>query len=119
MTRIVAFIDFDHAHPGSPLDDIVYSLEVGAPFRDDATCLARMHYQRRRTGGSALKSSAMRTACQHPPDSRPWSRIGSSETLQLVADLARRGIEPQATWVRDGYLDKIRQRVARTVSSGI
>ncbi len=78
--EIVAFIDFDHAHPGSPLDDIVYSLEFGAPFRDDATCLADMRYPAPPDRRRRIESSAMRTACQYPPDSRPWSRIGSSET---------------------------------------
>lgn len=90
--EVVAFIDFDHAHPGSPLDDIVYSLEYGAPFRDDATCLAFMRYpvppdRRRRIevfcdayGMSAPDVLANLVADRQLRD------------LQLVADLAGRGL---------------------------
>jgi hypothetical protein len=117
--EIVAFIDFDHAHPGSALDDIVYSLEFGAPFRDDATCVAQMRYpappdRRRRIevfcdayGMSAPAGLATLVADRQLQD------------LQLVSNLAGRGIEPQVTWVRDGHLDEIRQRIAWTLSSGI
>jgi hypothetical protein len=35
------------------------------------------------------------------------------------ADLARRGIEPQATWVRDGHLAQLRVRIAWTEASGL
>ena len=35
------------------------------------------------------------------------------------ADLARRGIEPQATWVRDGHLVRVRARIAWTEASGL
>jgi len=33
--------------------------------------------------------------------------------------IARRGIEPQATWVRQGYLDELRARMAWTEASGL
>jgi hypothetical protein len=36
--------------------------------------------------------------------------------LEHCQALARRGIEPQATWVRDGYLDTIRARISWTES---
>ena len=35
------------------------------------------------------------------------------------ADLARRGIEPQATWVREGHLARLQARIAWTEASGL
>jgi hypothetical protein len=36
--------------------------------------------------------------------------------LQNCRALARRGIEPQATWVREGYIDTVRARINWTES---
>ncbi len=116
---IVAFIDFDHAHPGSPQDDLVYALEFGAPFRDDDTCIDHMAYpsppdRRRRIQvfcdayGSPLPVSLSNLVAQR-----------QLRDLSLVADLARRGLEPQVTWVREGYLETIRRRAEWSGSSGL
>lgn len=116
---IVALIDFDHAHPGSPQDDIVYALEFGAPFRTDVTCVEHMGYpsppdRRRRIRlfceayGSVVPANLSRLIAERQ------RRDGL-----LVADLAHRGLEPQVTWVRDGYLETIRQRAEWSASSGL
>ena len=34
--------------------------------------------------------------------------------LERCAALGRQGIEPQATWIRDGYLDSVRARIRWT-----
>jgi hypothetical protein len=36
--------------------------------------------------------------------------------LQCYEALGRQGVEPQATWVRDGYLDTVRLRISWTES---
>jgi hypothetical protein len=43
-------------------------------------------------------------------------RVADQQRLVLghCAALAGQGIEPQATWVRDGYLDTIRARIRWT-----
>ncbi len=98
---------------------VIYSLEYGVPFRDDATCSAHMRFpappdrqQRTELFLDAYDMSA-------PTGLAALVADRQLQDLKLVADLAGRGIEPQATWVRDGYLDKIRQRVGWTVSSGL
>ena len=40
----VALVDFDHARPASPLDDVAYALEFSAPFRDDAECIRWLRF---------------------------------------------------------------------------
>ena len=116
---IVAFIDFDHAHPGSPQDDIVYALEFGAPFRTDETCIEHMGYpsppdRRRRIQVFCEAYGSVMPANLSSLIAERQRRDGV-----LVADLAQQGVEPQVTWVRDGYLETIRQRAEWSASSGL
>lgn len=94
------------------LHDVAYALEYTAPFRDDAMCLRWLRYP-------------------EPPDRRRRLEVfatayGLTDTSGLVdevievqqagvgavARLAEQGHEPQATWVADGHLDELRERVA-------
>jgi hypothetical protein len=36
--------------------------------------------------------------------------------MMTCEELGRRGIEPQATWILDGHLDRLRARIAWTES---
>lgn len=116
---IVAFIDFDHAHPGSPPDDIVYALEYGAPFRDDDTCVERMAYPSPPDRGRRIELFCDAYGAAVPAEVSGLVARRQLRDLNLVADLARRGIEPQVTWVRDDYLATIRRRAEWTESSGL
>ncbi|MEW6154675.1 MAG: phosphotransferase [Actinomycetota bacterium] len=114
---IVAFIDFDHAHPGSPQDDIVYALEFGAPFRDDDTCVKHMAYP-----STPDRRRRIQVLCDAYGVAVPanLATLVADRQLRdgaLVADLARRGLEPQATWVREGYLETIRRRAEWSASA--
>jgi hypothetical protein len=99
--HVIGLIDFDHARPAPPVFDIAYALEYAAPFRDDAECVRWLHYP-------------------HPPDRRRRIEIFCDAYGISVPDdivdrvawqqrlvmrnceaLARRGVEPQATWVRN------------------
>lgn len=107
----LGLLDFDFAGPADPMYDVAYALEYVAPFRDDA---------------EALRWRAFRT----PPDrrrrievfAREYGLAGTEglvdaviERQQLdavhVAALAERGLEPQRTWVREGVLDQLAERV--------
>lgn len=113
---IVGLLDFDHAGPAQPLFDIAYALEYAAPFRDDTECTRWLRHpdppDRRRR---------IETFCDAYGIAVPGdivARVASQQrlTLQRCEALGRRGIEPQATWIRDGYLDTVRARIAWTES---
>lgn len=112
--RIAGLIDFDHARPASPLSDVAYALEYAAPFRDDQECLRWLRYpgppdRRRRTEvfcdayGITVPGNIVELVAEQ-----------QHLALELCAALGRQGIEPQATWIRDGYLDTVRARIQWT-----
>src|SRR6201996_6553666 len=112
--QIVGLIDFDRAWPASPLSDVAYALEYAAPFRDDQECVRWLRYpeppdRRRRI---EVFCAAYGTAV--PADVA--TRVAAQQRLVLsqCAALGGRGIEPQATWVRDGYLGTVRARIRGT-----
>ncbi len=114
--EIVGLLDFDHARPAPPLFDVAYALEYAAPFRDDAECMRWLRYpeppdRRRRIEvfcdayGVAVPDDIVRQVAEQ-------QRL----VLQCYEALGRQGVEPQATWVRDGYLDTVRLRISWTES---
>nr|WP_276610633.1 phosphotransferase [Kineococcus siccus] len=112
--QAVGLFDWDFAHPGPAIDDVAYALEYLVPFRSDEQAL-RWH-------GFAA-----------PPDRRRrlllflqaygWTGSLDVETLveeviarqrrtvEAVAALAERGVQPQQQWVRDGHLEELAERV--------
>ncbi len=100
-------LDFDFAAPGDPMLDVAYALNAVAPFRDDT---------------HAIRWQGFPT----PPDRQHRIAVfaeayGLTSTRGLVdavikrqelsaaqtQDLAAKGLEPQRTWVADGYLDHL------------
>lgn len=117
--RPVALIDWDHARPARPLFDVAYALEYAAPFRDDEECVRWLRYpvppdRRRRI---AVFCDAYGTAA--PASARALVAKQQRTTAATCANLARRGIEPQATWVREGHLAQLQARIAWTEASGL
>ena len=112
--QIVGLIDFDHAGPASPLFDVAYALEYAAPFRDDEECVRWLRY-----GEPPDRRWRIEVFCDAYGIGVPAGvveRVAEQQrlVLQRCAALARRGIEPQATWVHDGYLDTVRARIRWT-----
>jgi aminoglycoside phosphotransferase len=112
--RVVGLIDFDHAWPAPPRFDVAYALEYAAPFRDDLECVRWLRYpeppDRRRRIEVFCDAYGIGV-----PDDIVGQVAGQQRlVLQRCAALARQGIEPQATWVRDGYLDTVRARIRWT-----
>jgi aminoglycoside phosphotransferase (APT) family kinase protein len=113
---VVGLLDFDHARPASRLFDIAYALEYAAPFRDDGECLRWLRYpsppNRRRRIETFCEAYGMAV----PDDIVELVAEEQRLSLDTCAALAAQGIEPQASWVREVYLDTIRARVKWTQS---
>lgn len=111
---IVGLLDFDHAVPAPPMFDIAYALEYAAPFRDDEECLRWLRYPE-----PPDRKGRIGVFCDGYGIAVPDDVVALVVTVQR-SDLARcsvlagKGIEPQATWVKDGYLDTLRARIAWT-----
>jgi thiamine kinase-like enzyme len=109
--RPVGLLDWDYARPADLTFDIAYALEYVTPFRDDDFCTSWMHFPAAPERAERLR--AFVTAYGADP-SADWSAAViklQKEELNLVQRLANDGLEPQLTWVRDGYLDELKKHI--------
>lgn len=107
----VGLIDFDHARPVPPIFDIAYALEYAAPFRDDQECVRWLRYPRPPDRYRRIEIFCDAYGIAVPADITgrvAWQQRLVVQNCQALAD---QGIEPQATWVREGYLDTVRARI--------
>jgi len=107
----VGLVDFDFAGPGDALLDVAYALEYVAPFCDDNEAISWRSYpsppdRRRRI---AIFSDGYGLA----DTSGLVDAVIARQQLDIVhvRDLAARNVEPQRTWVREGMLDQLAERV--------
>lgn len=112
--RAVALIDWEYASPAPAMDDVAYAVEHFTPFRDDAEVVegygfeappdrpARMHAFAEGYGLGGTSGLVDRVVDRQ------------QATIARMVDLAGRGHEPWASWVRAGYLDELRTRVRWT-----
>jgi len=99
----VGLIDWDYLHPGPRLDDVAYALRWFAPLRANDHVLSWHHFpaipdrrQRVRTFIDAYGDL--------PPFDVASTVIGRMQaTSNLVLALAHHGVEPQRSWVADGF----------------
>ncbi|WP_091664710.1 aminoglycoside phosphotransferase family protein [Micromonospora auratinigra] len=109
--RPVGLVDFDFAQPGDALDDAAYALEYLAPFRDDAHAM--------RWQGFTAPPDRVRRIELFAEEYGMATGEGLVEAVirrqQLtgrnVRALAERGLEPQRSWVADGFCDELASRV--------
>ena len=113
---LVGLLDFDHAHPAPPLFDIAYALEYAAPFRDDEECLGWLRYREPPDRRRRIQVFCEAYGIAVPDDIVDLVAREQRLVLDRCAALAAQGIEPQASWVREGYLDTVRARIAWTES---
>ncbi|TDE95847.1 aminoglycoside phosphotransferase family protein [Occultella glacieicola] len=104
--------DWDQAYPGPALDDVAYALEYLAPFRDDAEAVRWHGFEvppdrRRRIEVFARAYGLDSTAGLVDAVIRR-----QAQTVDHVRALADAGVQPQARWVGEGYLDVLADRVA-------
>jgi aminoglycoside phosphotransferase (APT) family kinase protein len=111
---IVGLIDWDHARPAAPLFDVAYALEYVAPFRDDEECVRSLRYpsppDRRRRIEVFCEAYGIAV-----PDDVTSLVAEEQRTVFITCEaLGRHGIEPQATWIREGHLDELQSRIRWT-----
>lgn len=114
--EIVGLLDFDHAGPSPPMADVAYALQYAAPFRDDDECLRWLGYPEPPQRRDRIEAFCEAYGVAVPDDI--IALVAEAQRLDLArcATLGRQGIEPQATWIRQGYLDTLRARIAWTES---
>jgi hypothetical protein len=114
-----ALIDWDHARPASPLFDVAYALEYAVPFRDDEECVRWLRYPAPPDRRRRIEVFCDAYGMTAPADVSALVANQQRTTTATCAELARRGIEPQATWVREGHLARLQARIAWTEASGL
>ncbi|MEV4416841.1 aminoglycoside phosphotransferase family protein [Catellatospora sp. NPDC049609] len=107
----VGLIDFDFAQPGDALDDVAYALEYVAPFRDDVHAMRWQGFDsppdRARRIAVFAEEYGLATV-----DGLVEAVIRRQTTTAVhVRALAERGLEPQRTWVAQGFCDELADRV--------
>lgn len=107
-------LDWDFAGPAPAIDDVAYALEYSIPFRDDATALRWLSWDRPpdRPRRIALFADAYGLSSA----AGLVDQVIRRQRLDIprVAALAARGLEPQATWVATGMLAEQEARAAWT-----
>jgi aminoglycoside phosphotransferase (APT) family kinase protein len=112
-----ALIDFDHAHAGTPLDDVLYALQFCVPFRDDEECVANLRYPAPPKRGRRVEVFCEAYGIDVPPNVRDLVADRQDADATLIEDLAAQGLHPQVSWVRDGAADVDRERARWTRSA--
>lgn len=110
--QAVGLIDWDYLHPAPRLEDITYALRWFVPLRSDALALEWHHFpevpdRRHRIG---VFCEAYGDLPAFDVVEAVTSRIEA--TMALVVGRARRGQEPQRTWVAEGTLDQEAAEIA-------
>ncbi|MFF7261676.1 aminoglycoside phosphotransferase family protein [Streptomyces sp. NPDC008159] len=112
----VGIIDWDFARPGPRLHDVAYALEYVAPFRDDAECLRRLRYPAPPDRRARLEEFCSAYGLDSTVGIFDAVIARQRDNADLVRRLAEQGHEPQATWVADGLLTELDQRINWTKS---
>ncbi|HEY4315690.1 MAG TPA: phosphotransferase [Actinomycetes bacterium] len=106
--KLVGLIDFDHARPGAPIDDVAYALRYIAPFYDDDECLRWLRFQDPPNRRERIRTFVRAYGLD---DKNDWLAHGlrmMHRTREVCVGLADRGIQPQADWVSRGWLQRDR-----------
>jgi aminoglycoside phosphotransferase (APT) family kinase protein len=114
--EIVGLIDWDHARPAEPFFDVAYALEFTAPFRPDEECVRWLHHPDPPDRRRRIEIFCGAYGVAVPDDVVDRVLAQQRAVLATCAELGRRGVEPHATWNRDGYLDTVRRRIRWTES---
>ena len=106
----VGLVDWDHASPAPPVDDVAYALDTFAPFRPDDEVLE--HHGFPDVPDRAARVRTFVDAYGLADRSGLVDRVVDRQqrTVDRVLTLADRGLEPWAGWVRSGLLEDLRAR---------
>lgn len=106
----VGLIDWDHASPAPALDDVAYALDTFAPFRPDQVALEQHGFPSPPDRAARIRAFAAAYGLDGTAGLVDRVIDRQQATLDRVLDLAGRGIDPWAAWVRQGYVDELRAR---------
>jgi hypothetical protein len=106
----VGLIDWDHASPAAPMDDVAYALDTFAPFRPDDVVTREHGFTQ--IPDRAARVRAFGAAYGLGGTSGVVDRViaRQQQTVDRVLSLADRGLDPWAAWCREGYLEELRAR---------
>jgi len=106
----VGLIDWDHAYPGPPIDDVAYAIDTFTPFRPDD--VATRDHRFAEVPDRAARMRAFAEAYGLGGTIGLVDRVIARQqlTVDRVLSLADRGLDPWAAWCREGYLDELRAR---------
>ena len=107
----VGLLDWDFLHPAPRVDDVAYALRWFAPLRPDAEALDWHHFPE--VPDRRSRVAAFLDAYGPLPAFDVTEAVASraEATIELEQTLAEAGVEPQATWVAEGSLDRQRTEV--------
>lgn len=107
----VALLDFDFAGPGDRMLDVAYALEYVAPFCSDEEATRRRAYAA--APDRKRRMSIFAEAYGLTDTSGLVDAVIERQVLDIhhVRSLAARGVDPQRSWVREGQLDALAERV--------
>jgi hypothetical protein len=107
----VGLLDFDFAGPGDRTLDIAYALEYVAPFCADEEAISWRAYPA--PPDRATRMAIFAEAYGLTDTSALVDAVIERQELDIhqVRSLAARGFDPQRTWVREGHLDELTERV--------
>jgi hypothetical protein len=108
--RAVALIDWDHAAPAPAMADVAYALDTFTPFRPDGVAMTQHGFPSPPDRPARLR--ALVAAYGLGSSAGLVDRVidRQQETVHRVLELAERGLEPWAGWVKAGHLEELRER---------
>lgn len=109
-------IDWDHVRPAPALFDIAYALEYAAPVRPDDEAIQWLGHPHPPNRLRRIQVFCEAYGRPVPDDVKAVVAAQQRQTRQTVVALATQGVEPQRSWVADGYLDVLGQRIRWTES---
>jgi Ser/Thr protein kinase RdoA (MazF antagonist) len=103
----VGVFDWDMAYAGDPMDDVAYALDYVAPFRTDELAVEWLGYPRPPDRAARIRvfweAYSGEAATPDRVEQLVDAVIARQQRVREVATrLGREGVEPQATWLREG-----------------
>ena len=110
----VGIVDWEFAGPGTRIAEVAYALEYVAPFRSDQDAMETMRYERPPERARRIALFAATYGLSDVTISELAAEVIASQKAdrEHVRRLAQSGREPQRTWVDEGMLEELEERVA-------
>lgn len=108
----IGLLDWDFAHPAPAIDDVAYALEYFTPFRSDDHAIRWQGFSAPPNRRHRIEVFAQAYGLAGTEGIVDAVIARQQATIGHVRELAERGILPQRTWVADGFLDTLAERVA-------